>query len=1493
MGYGVQRPDDRLRCSQRRRCGARGLGARLGTLLVLLCILVLPAAAATRWSTHADTVFRHYAEEQGLPPPPVTALAQDGDGFLWLGTQNGLARFDGYRFKHFIPEPGNPAALPVSYVYTLHSDTRGRIWVGTLSGGLARVDGDRFVVYSPERGNLRGVEVRAIIDDGAGGLWVVTENGLDHLNAADARVALAPGMAASEPDDIRVLLRDRNGVLWLGTRHGLFRLDGASGRFVAVDLKRAGGAPPSVSALFEDGDGRLWIGTSQEGVYLLDAARTGPATMVQATGATGDLLARARVHEIVDAGGGQLWLGTYGQGIFVVDAAGKVIRRLHHDAALDGSLRHDDIWALLRDRSGSMWVGDAYALEQMADGDGSVLTLLGGVHAEEGGLSSTDVSAIQATADGRVWFGYGNGMVDIVDPLRGRVARLEPDPSRPESALPKVYIRGFAIAGGMMYIGTNRGLYRSDLEGRGLERVTVPGKDPVAMVDGLCAEGGVLWVGGYGDGAYALAVDGTAAPAIRHVAAEALTNARISDIVRGRGDDLWLSTYNGLNRLDLRSGKLQRIFPDPSRVDALTPGVIGSLLMDRRGRLWVGMIGGGIAVMVADGDAPRFRRIGVPDGLPNGTVDTLLEGPKGRIWASTDSGLAVIDPATFAVRALQRAEGVAIRTYWAGSGTVTPAGEIVFGGSGGATVVDPERLNAWNYMPPIVVTDLKVGEREVAWRTGTTIRVPAAANALSVEFSALDYTEPGKNRYAYRLEGFDDDWIATDATRRLATYANLPPGDYILRLRGSNRSGAWNPRTLDLSVVVEAAWYQTFAFRLLVGLAVVLGIIVLIELRTAYLRRRQQELEQRIERERSSVRQLEQAERVQRALFDIAELTTSSIERTVMLQRIHRIVSGLMYAENFYIALHDGERKTLRYVYFADTRDPWDHDPDREIPEQELAGSATLSLIRLGEPVRGSSIELRDKLGLARSEGSGPEAEAWLGVPMVAAGEVRGVLVVQSYDKTIRYTEADQDLLLFVAGHILTALTRRQAKEELEHQVLTRTRELAQANADLTSEIAEREAGERLQSVLFRIAELSSAGGSVAEFLQAAHAEIGKLLYAQNFYVALLVDGDTAIEFPYAVDERDTGVIFAKDKLGHGLTEYVLRTGQPLLAYPDTIQALVAAGEVARAGTPSACWLGVPLALNDRIAGVLVVQSYTPSVVYSLRDQELLTFVSLHLATALQRRQAQESLQLAYADLQRHMEELRRTQSELIENEKMASLGRLVAGVAHEINTPLGIGVTAATHLEELFGDIEAGCGDPPPPQLQAVLNDARRCVQLVLSNLNKADRLVKSFKQVAVDQSNEQQRRIHLKSYLDDVLASLGPRLKRTPHRVVVECPPELEIETLPGALYQIVANMVINALLHAFDEEHAGTIRIRVQRAGDGVELRFADDGKGMSEDVRHSVFEPFFTTRRGSGGTGLGLHLVYNLVTQLLHGSIECSSAPGRGTEFIIQLPPMVVK
>lgn len=252
--------------------------------------------------------------------------------------------------------------------------------------------------------------------------------------------------------------------------------------------------------------------------------------------------------------------------------------------------------------------------------------------------------------------------------------------------------------------------------------------------------------------------------------------------------------------------------------------------------------------------------------------------------------------------------------------------------------------------------------------------------------------------------------------------------------------------------------------------------------------------------------------------------------------------------------------------------------------------------------------------------------------------------------------------------------------------------------------------------------------------------------------------------------------------------------------------------------------------------------------------------------------------------------ELKRTQEQLVQAEKMASLGQLVAGVAHEINTPMGVALMAASHLEGVSTQIEDLLQSQTMKRsdLDRYIRVTREATRLVLSNLDRAAQLIRSFKQVAADQSSEERRHFYLASYLGALLDSLRPQLKKGAHTITVDCPKDLDLDTYPGALSHVLTSLLVNALTHAFDAQTAGQLHIDAAREGADVLLHFSDNGRGIPAEHLGHVFDPFFTTRRGSGCSGLGLHVVYNMVTNTLQGSIRCDSTVGRGTRFTLRFP-----
>ena len=390
-------------------------------------------------------------------------------------------------------------------------------------------------------------------------------------------------------------------------------------------------------------------------------------------------------------------------------------------------------------------------------------------------------------------------------------------------------------------------------------------------------------------------------------------------------------------------------------------------------------------------------------------------------------------------------------------------------------------------------------------------------------------------------------------------------------------------------------------------------------------------------------------EHLQHALYTIADLAHSELDLHDLLARVHGVVGELTYADNFYIALYDEARDTLNFAYYVDQGDASMSRAGPELQGNEYPNSLTFCVLHGGGSLLGPSKALRRSLGFGDDERLGAECESWLGVPMIEAGRVRGAVVVQSYDPARLYSEEDRSLLAFVAQHILGTLTRKQAQDELEGAVQRRTAELAEANRVLREEAAERERAQRLQAALFRIAELASEHGSLNAFYRGVHEVMAQLLDARNFFIAVLSEDGAELSFPYFVDELDKPL--STRKLTNGITERVLHSRRPLLIHAAAMQALVDAGEVAVFGTAPECWLGVPLLLGERAVGAMVVQSYDAQRSYGMHEQEILQFASFHIAAALERKQNQERLLHAYAELEQRVQD--RTQQLKLANDDL------------------------------------------------------------------------------------------------------------------------------------------------------------------------------------------------------------------------------------------------
>lgn len=638
---------------------------------------------------------------------------------------------------------------------------------------------------------------------------------------------------------------------------------------------------------------------------------------------------------------------------------------------------------------------------------------------------------------------------------------------------------------------------------------------------------------------------------------------------------------------------------------------------------------------------------------------------------------------------------------------------------------------------------------------------------------------------------------------------------------------------------------------------------------------------------------LTRLEAVQTMLLEIGQKSSTCTDISEFLQSVHAALGRIMYAANFFVALsdHEGPVNQVRFVYYVDEVD---EPPARDELCELVAGkSPTAAVLVGGKPLVMTAAEHVSRLEVDAGFGIGTIAEHWMGCPLLDQNhQVLGAIVIQSYDKQHTFSLEDQALFALIANHVSSALRGLQSMDRLERAVQERT-------ALLAHEVAERRRAEAIQRALYELANLSATttGGNVLN--TRLHEIISELVPARNFLIAIYHPDTEEISVPYFVDEKDDQAPVKRFDFGIGMSSYILRRKQAALLDKTGLDALVAGGDIARplGNIDIASWMGAPMLLGDQAYGVIIVQSYDAAVLYTQADLDILAFMASHVAVAIARmqaereiRRAKDALEEQNAALESALSSLKEAQGELVRQEKLASLGRLVAGVAHEINTPLGICVTATSHLVEELKltreDLAAGTLDEDG--LNQFLDIIDQSLRIMTTNTQRAAALVRSFKQVAVDQSSDDIRSFNLRKYLDEVLLSLQPKLKGKPIAVDIDCEERIEMASFPGAVSQIVTNMVMNSLVHGFEEGQSGKIKISGKLDGDFVVFEYSDDGVGMDTGMLAQLFDPFFTTKRGSGGSGLGAHILFNLVTGALGGTIKVASAPGMGLHYKLRFP-----
>ena len=808
-------------------------GLAWGAAALLLLLALWPVSSRA----DADMVaprFVTVGDASTVPQSVVSALAEDQQGLLWIGTGAGLVRYDGHGFRQLRIQSQLQKTGALGFVRVLHLARDGRLWVGTESNGLVVVEprSESLQVYRHDPALPEGMPagtVRSLAEDAQGGIWIGTiGHGLARLDPASGRfshIQRAQAASGLKDDRIPALLIDKAGTLWVGTWSGLQRRGMGAERFESMAPELEG---QMVASLFQTMEGRIWAGTQQGGLLLLDAQ-----------GRSLRLLSRPEegggpVHGLMELEDGRVWVAR-GSGIELRDRDGALLRRIVH-ARLDPlGLGSNEVRALLLDRAGWVWVGSYGGGLQRHNPQDTGIRVRGPEGRPGSAFEDANARSLLQLDTGQIWVGTGERGLAVLDERLRLIGELQPG----QGGFAGRRIGGMAqTRDGRIWLGADTELYELDRQRRVLQRQSL-GSGRVRRM--LAGADGELWVATQ-DGLLRLQQG-----QLRRLALEGgqRLSGDVNALVQDAEGGLWVGTEQGLLRLPPGGAALQRVPARPGA--ALAPGAVLGLLLDRSGRLWVDTAEGLHRMRSWDGREASF------DAVETGFVGrsfgaNLLEDGQGRIWSQQ----FVHDPASGSTHELTPADGADIGTGWFRAYVQLRDGRMLFGGSKGLLVVEPQRYAPWSYEPPLVVSELLVdgqprGLGEL--RQGLVLR--PGERRFAIEFAALDYSAPQRSSYAYRLQGYESDWISSQANVRVAAYGNLPPGQYTLQVRATNRSGLWSRHELAIPVRVEPAWWQQWWLRALGLLAALAAMVGVVQLRTLVLRRRQAQLEARV-RERTA-----------------------------------------------------------------------------------------------------------------------------------------------------------------------------------------------------------------------------------------------------------------------------------------------------------------------------------------------------------------------------------------------------------------------------------------------------------------------------------------------------------------------------------------------------------------------------------------------------------------------------------------------------------------
>jgi signal transduction histidine kinase/CheY-like chemotaxis protein/ligand-binding sensor domain-containing protein len=798
-------------------------------LLFLFCCTYLSGS-----SQSALPKFIRLSTNNGLSQGHVSSILKDKKGFMWFATDEGLNQYDGYNFTVYKHKPEEPSSISNNFVYALLEDNAGDIWVGT-AGGL-----DKFIRRSNSfiHFNFGGhavLTVRDIFKDSKNRLWIATASGLYRYNEAKgdfiAYVHKIHGNSISS-DVVYKVAEDSAGKLWIATQEGLNTFDPVTGYFFCY--KNVPGDPGSIGgnwikSVYRDSKGNIWAGTQGNGIALFHPKDQRFTNFIHNDKDAGSL-AYNDILSFAEDSKGNLWIGTENGGISIFDYTSKTFKQYQFDLNDSNSLSNNSIYCIYRDDINNMWVGTWSGGINFLPFDGDKFKNYRQVPGSKNSLSSNIILSITGDNKGIIWIGTDGGGLNRFDRETQTFTQYRHENNKPNSISSDYVLSVTEAEPGVLAIGYQRAGFDLFNIKTGVITHHIPDqKNPNSLststVYVICKDHeGMLWLGTWGGGVDVYNPKTNSFIHYKNKPSEpaSLSDNFIREIYEDKEGGIWVATTAGLNLFNRKTNQFTRYFHNPADKHSLSHNLGEAVLTDKAGRTWIAT-GGGLDLF--DKRTGSFTTFTEKNGLSDNMIKGILEDDDGNLWVSSNKGISEFNLSAKNCRSYGVSDGLQGAEFKPHCTYKTSDGELFFGGPNGLNSFYPSRLKDNDFAPPVYLTSFEIFNKPVAVgdRSGLLQQPVSQTNKIvlsykqsvfTIGFSALNFTLPEKNQYAYKLEGFDKDWNYV-AGKRTATYTNLDPGTYVFHVIGSNNDGVWNKEGASVQIVITPPFWETWWFRIM------------------------------------------------------------------------------------------------------------------------------------------------------------------------------------------------------------------------------------------------------------------------------------------------------------------------------------------------------------------------------------------------------------------------------------------------------------------------------------------------------------------------------------------------------------------------------------------------------------------------------------------------------------------------------------------------------